>query len=62
MPEAVFWPIFYCAVAFLGCWAIDLIVIVARVSAWIDPVAKLIVVAICLVFLLFRAGRAAWAW
>jgi hypothetical protein len=61
MGEQVFLPIFYFVVAWLACWAIDLIVLVARSPAIpIDPVLKLVVVLVCLVFLLIRVGRAGW--
>lgn len=53
--------IFYGVVAWLACWAIDLIILVARSPVVpLDPVLKLIVVLVCLIFLLIRVGRHGW--
>ena len=53
--------VFYYVVAVLACWEIDLIILVARSPVVpIDPVIKLVIVLVCLVFLLWRMGRAPW--
>ena len=53
----------YVIVAYLTCWLIDLIVIVVRSpSIQLDPVLKLIVVALCLFMVLFALQRHHWLW
>jgi len=53
--------IVYFIVAWLGCWAIDLTVLVARSPAIpIDPVLKLIVVLVCLILILIKLARHGW--
>ena len=50
----------YFVVAWLGCWAVDLIVIVARGPVLIDPIAKLLVVLLCLVIVVVRLAHHGW--
>lgn len=50
----------YFTVAWLGCWAIDLVIIVARGPVLIDPILKLIVVLLCLIVVLIRLARHGW--
>jgi hypothetical protein len=52
--------IVYAIVAWLACWLVDLIVIVARGPLLIDPVLKLIIVLICLAIILFGLSRHGW--
>jgi hypothetical protein len=47
--------IVYFVVAWLACWLVDLIVVVARGPLLIDPVLKLIIVLVCLAIILFPA-------
>lgn len=50
----------YFVVAWLGCWLIDLIVVVARGPVLIDPILKLIIVTLCLIVILVRLARHGW--
>jgi hypothetical protein len=52
--------IVYAIVAWLACWLVDLIVIVARGPVLIDPILKLIIVLLCLVIVLIGLARHAW--
>lgn len=52
--------IVYFVIAWLACWLVDLIVIVARGPLLIDPVLKLIIVLICLAIILFGLSRHGW--
>lgn len=52
--------IVYAVVAWLACWLVDLIVIVARGPVLIDPILKLLIVLICLVVILVGLGRHGW--
>jgi hypothetical protein len=52
--------IVYAIVAWLACWLVDLIVIVARGPLLIDPVLKLVIVLICLAIILFGLSRHGW--
>jgi hypothetical protein len=52
--------IVYCVVAWLACWLVDLIVIVARGPVMIDPILKLIIVLLCLVIVLIGLARHGW--
>ena len=54
--KAIVWFV----VAYLACWAVDLIVIVARGPLLIDPILKLLIVLICLVVILIGLARAGW--
>jgi hypothetical protein len=52
--------IVYFVVAWLACWLVDLIVVVARGPLLIDPVLKLIIVLVCLAIILFGLSRHGW--
>jgi hypothetical protein len=52
--------IVYFVVAWLACWLVDLIVIVARGPVLIDPILKLIIVVLCLAVVLMRLYRHGW--
>jgi hypothetical protein len=52
--------IVYAIVAWLACWLVDLIVIVARGPVLIDPILKLVIVLLCLVIVLIGLARHAW--
>jgi hypothetical protein len=52
--------IVYFVVAWLACWLVDLIVIVARGPVMIDPILKLIIVLLCLVVILIGLARIGW--
>jgi hypothetical protein len=52
--------IVYAAVAWLACWLVDLIVIVARGPVLIDPILKLVIVLLCLVIVLVGLARHSW--
>jgi hypothetical protein len=52
--------IVYAVVAWLACWLVDLIVIVARGPVLIDPILKLIIVLLCLAIILVGLGRVGW--
>jgi hypothetical protein len=52
--------IVYAIVAWLACWLVDLIVIVARGPVLIDPILKLVIVLLCLVVILIGLARHAW--
>ena len=52
--------IVYFAVAWLACWLVDLLIIVARGPVLIDPILKLIIVLLCLVMVLFGLVRNRW--
>jgi hypothetical protein len=54
--------IVYFVVAWLGCWLIDLIVVVARGPVLIDPILKLVIVLLCLLVVLAGLARAHWLW
>jgi hypothetical protein len=50
----------YFVIAWLACWMVDLVIIVARGPVMIDPILKLIIVLICLVIVLIRLSRHGW--
>ena len=50
----------YGILAWLVCWLIDLVVMVARGPLFIDPILKLIVVALCAGVLIYRLSRHGW--
>jgi hypothetical protein len=50
----------YFVVAWLACWLIDLIIIIARGPLTIDPVLKFIVVLLCLSIVLYRLAHHGW--
>jgi hypothetical protein len=52
--------IVYFVVAWLACWLIDLVVIVARGPLLIDPVLKLVIVLVCLIIVLLGLARHGW--
>jgi hypothetical protein len=52
--------IYYFVVAYLACWLVDLIVIVARGPVLIDPILKLAIVLVCLIAVLFQLPRHGW--
>jgi hypothetical protein len=52
--------IVYFVVAWLACWLVDLVVIVARGPLVIDPVLKLVIVLVCLIVVLVGLGRSGW--
>jgi hypothetical protein len=52
--------IVYAIVAWLACWLIDLIIIVARGPVLIDPILKLVVVLICLAIIVIGLARHGW--
>jgi hypothetical protein len=52
--------IVYFVVAWLAAWLVDLIVTVARGPVLIDPILKLIIVALCLGVVLVRLFRSGW--
>ena len=52
--------IVYFVVAWLACWLVDLIVIVARGPVLIDPILKLIIVLLCLAIILVGLSRTRW--
>ena len=52
--------IVYFIVAWLACWLVDLVIIVARGPVMIDPILKLIIVLICLIMVLVGLAKARW--
>jgi hypothetical protein len=52
--------IVYFVVAWLACWLIDLVIIVARGPVLIDPILKLVVVLVCLIIVLVGLARHGW--
>ena len=52
--------IVYFVVAWLACWLVDLVIVVARGPVLIDPILKLIIVLVCLVIVLVGLARHAW--
>jgi hypothetical protein len=52
--------IVYFVIAWLACWLVDLIVIVARGPVLIDPILKLVIVLICLAIILLGLSRHGW--
>lgn len=50
----------YFVVAWLACWLVDLVIIVARGPVLIDPILKLVIVLVCLVIILVGLGRSGW--
>jgi hypothetical protein len=52
--------IVYFVVAWLACWLVDLVIIVARGPVLIDPILKLIIVLVCLIVILVNLGKAGW--
>jgi len=52
--------IVYFVTAWLSCWLVDLVVIVARGPLSIDPVLKLAIVLLCLSVVLTRLWRVGW--
>lgn len=54
--------IVYGVVAWLACWLVDLIIIVARGPVLIDPILKLVIVLLCLVAIVVGLQRQAWLW
>ena len=47
-------------IAWLACWLVDLIIIVARGPVMIDPILKLVIVLVCLIVILVGLGRHGW--
>ena len=53
--------IVYFVVAWLGCWLVDLVMIVVNSPVLlIDPTLKLIIVLVCLLFVLVNLAKARW--
>jgi hypothetical protein len=52
----------YGVVAWLACWLVDLIIIVARGPMLIDPILKFIIVLLCLAVILIGLSRHGWLW
>jgi hypothetical protein len=52
--------IVYAVIAWLACWLVDLIVIVARGPVLIDPILKLIIVLVCLIIVAIGLARHGW--
>jgi hypothetical protein len=52
--------IVYFVVAWLACWLVDLIVIVAREPLLIDPILKFAIVLLCLLVILVGLSRHGW--
>jgi hypothetical protein len=52
----------YFVVAWLACWTVDLIVAVARGPVTIDPILKLLIVAVCLIIVMIGLARHGWLW
>ncbi|HTB46470.1 MAG TPA: hypothetical protein VK741_22810 [Acetobacteraceae bacterium] len=52
--------IVYAVIAWLACWLVDLIVVVARGPVMIDPILKLLVVLVCLIIVLVGLARHGW--
>jgi hypothetical protein len=52
--------IVYFVVAWLACWLVDLVIVVARGPVMIDPILKLIIVLVCLVIVLVGLARHGW--
>ena len=52
--------IVYAIVAWLACWLVDLIIIVARGPVLIDPILKLVIVLVCLLVILIGLARHGW--
>jgi hypothetical protein len=52
--------IVYGVIAWLACWLVDLIIIVARGPVLIDPILKLVIVLVCLAMILVGMTRAGW--
>jgi hypothetical protein len=52
--------IVYFVVAWLSCWLVDLVIVVARGPLLLDPILKLIIVAICLVIVLLGLSKVNW--
>ena len=54
--------IVYFVLAWLACWTVDLVVVVARGPVMIDPILKLLIVLVCLMVVLVRLARQGWLW
>ena len=54
--------LYYFVVAYLACWEVDLIIIVARGPVMIDPILKFIIVLVCLVLVLMGGRTHHWWW
>jgi hypothetical protein len=54
--------IVYGVIAWLACWLVDLVIIVARGPVLIDPILKLIIVLLCLIAVLIGLARHGWLW
>jgi hypothetical protein len=52
--------IVYFIVAWLACWLVDLVIIVARGPVLIDPILKLIIVLVCLIIILVSLAKLRW--
>ena len=53
--------IVYAVIAWLACWLVDLVIIVARGPVLlIDPILKLIIVLVCLIIVLVGLARHRW--
>ena len=52
--------IVYAIIAWLACWLVDLIIIVARGPVLIDPILKLVIILICLVVILIGLAKHGW--
>jgi hypothetical protein len=53
--------IVYAVIAWLACWLVDLVIIVARGPVLlIDPILKLVIVLACLIIVLVSLARHSW--
>ena len=52
--------IVYFIIAWLACWLVDLIVIVARGPVLIDPILKLIIITVCLAIIMINMSKVRW--
>ena len=52
--------IVYFVLAWLACWLVDLVVIVARGPVLIDPILKLVIVLMCLIVIMVGLARHGW--
>ncbi len=62
MNEMLTISVCYFVVAWLACWAIDLVASVARGPRNADVVIKAAVVIVCLLIVLMKLSRAHWLW
>jgi hypothetical protein len=52
--------IVYFVVAYLGCWLVDLLIQITSRPLMLDPLAKAIIVLLCLAIVLFGLVRSRW--